>query len=174
MTISTATIHKIQGETLAQLTKLKGIEQNMSTCKTEPSIVNCDTYKRERRINKEFYECLIRKIDGIIVIPLVNTYNEQEKIAYDMNKWSVYMHGPINTAYYGGIFILNIHFGSRYPIEVPDIKFVTKIYHVDILNTGQICIDSLSDGYSPALTVRQLLITIRDLLSTPFPPSYAI
>ena len=138
-----------------------------ASCKIES--VNYDTYKRERRLNKEFYNCLIHKIDGIIVIPSVD--DEQSKFVCDMNKWIVYLTGPMNTCYATGIFILNIHFGSRYPIEAPDIKFVTKIYHIDISNAGKICIDLLSDGYSPALTVRQILISIRDLLSSPLPES---
>ena len=83
--------------------------------------------------------------------------------------WSASIIGPENSPYKGGIFKLLINFPEDYPFHPPKIRFVTKIYHCNINNSGGICLDILKDQWSPALTISKVLLSICSLLSDPNP-----
>ena len=51
----------------------------------------------------------------------------------------VIIDGPAETPYVGGRFMVKILYSPKNPFSLPEIKFVTKIYHLNIeLNTGKI------------------------------------
>ena len=87
----------------------------------------------------------------------------------DMFLWDAVLLGPTDTPYTGGIFKLEIHFPNDYPFKPPKVVFKTKVYHPNINDQGCICLDSLKDNWSPALTVNKVLLSISSLLSDPNP-----
>ena len=83
--------------------------------------------------------------------------------------WSASIIGPENSPYKGGIFKLVMNFPEDYPFHPPKIRFVTKIYHCNVNNSGGICLDILKDQWSPALTISKILLSICSLMDDPNP-----
>jgi len=87
-----------------------------------------------------------------------------------INKWNATIIGPEKTPYEGGAFNLTIDFPKEYPFKPPKVKFETRIFHPNINEYGNICLDILNNkNWSPALTVSKLLLSISSLLSDPNP-----
>ena len=87
----------------------------------------------------------------------------------DLFNWDATIIGPTETPYEGGIFYLKMFFPPDYPFKPPKITFTTKIYHPNINNIGDICLDILKDQWSPALNVSKILLSICSLLADPNP-----
>ena len=87
----------------------------------------------------------------------------------DMFHWQGGFIGPGDSPYEGGVFILNIHFPTDYPFKPPKCTFITRVYHTNINRDGHICLDILSDQWSPALTISKVLISISTFLADPNP-----
>jgi ubiquitin-conjugating enzyme E2 D/E len=86
----------------------------------------------------------------------------------DLYTWNAVIHGPLNTPYENGKFKLTLKFPENYPFKPPKAKFDTKIYHPNISQSGEICLDILKDeAWSPALSIQQLLLSISSLVATP-------
>jgi ubiquitin-conjugating enzyme E2 D/E len=84
-------------------------------------------------------------------------------------KWEATLIGAVDTPYEGGIFKLSITFPNNYPFVPPIIKFVTKIFHPNIHENGDICLDILKYHWSPAYSISQVLLSLLSLLSDPNP-----
>ena len=87
----------------------------------------------------------------------------------DIYNWEVLLFGPPNTPYENGQFKMTIKFPKEYPYKAPEIKFVTKIYHPNIDESGNICIDILNSNWSPALTIGKTIMSISSMLMDPNP-----
>ena len=87
----------------------------------------------------------------------------------DLYLWHATMYGPVSTPYQGGIFWLRITFPSSYPFKPPKVMFTTKIYHCNIDANGSICLDILGDEWSPAQSIKSVLLSIQTLLEDPNP-----
>lgn len=95
------------------------------------------------------------------------------KDSNDFLSWSgtiIGLHPKLkNTPYENGIFKLDIQFPFDYPFKPPKIKFITPIYHCNIMKDGRISLDILRDNWSPALTIIKVLEGVCVLLKYPNP-----
>ena len=87
----------------------------------------------------------------------------------DLTKWTGTIIGPTGTPYEGGVFRLAIEFPDDYPFKPPKVRFLTKVYHPNINSQGIICLDILKHEWSPALTIKSVLLSISSLLTDPNP-----
>jgi len=87
----------------------------------------------------------------------------------DMFKWHGVITGPANTPYAGGVFFLDIVLPNDYPFKPPKVKFATKIYHCNINAKGGNMLDILKNNWSPALTIKKVLLALRQVLAEPNP-----
>ncbi|CAG8588515.1 6908_t:CDS:2 [Dentiscutata erythropus] len=74
-------------------------------------------------------------------------------VGEDLYYWQATLLGPDDGPYAGGAFTLNVQFPTDYPFKPPKVTFITKIYHPNINNNGDICLDTLKDQWSPSLTI---------------------
>lgn len=84
-------------------------------------------------------------------------------------EWSATINGPTDTPYESGVFHLKMKFPKQYPFKPPKITFETPIYHCNIDEEGEICLDLLDEKWSPALTIEKILLSISSLMAEPNP-----
>ncbi|KAL6882586.1 hypothetical protein ACP4OV_011276 [Aristida adscensionis] len=75
------------------------------------------------------------------------------------------------TDWEGGYFPLTMHFDEDYPNKPPICKFPANFVHVNVYDTGAVCLSILGDAWSPSITVQQILLCIQELLDNPNPAS---
>ena len=91
----------------------------------------------------------------------------------NMFVWQAVLVGPPDTPYAGGFFTLDIEFPQNYPVEPPNVKFRTDIYHCNVYEDGRICMDILKEKWTSALTIGMVLLAISSMLEDPNPDSPA-
>ncbi|KAL2895692.1 Ubiquitin-conjugating enzyme E2 22 [Bienertia sinuspersici] len=75
------------------------------------------------------------------------------------------------TPYDNGVFRMKLILSSDFPHSPPKGYFLTKIFHPNIANNGEICVNTLKKDWNPTLGLRHVLLVIRCLLIEPFPES---
>lgn len=50
----------------------------------------------------------------------------------DLFSWRVYLEGPADTPYVGGVYELTFKFPSGYPFEPPTLKFESEFWHPNV------------------------------------------
>lgn len=112
--------------------------------------------KALKRIRNDLKQLESSPIEGCRAGPI-----EEE----DLYHWDATLDGPLGSPYEGGRFQLSITFPKDYAVHGPKVVFVTKIYHPNINRSGEICLDILKESWSPALTVRAVLVSLLSLLA---------
>jgi len=87
----------------------------------------------------------------------------------DYFAWQATITGPPGTPYEAGLFFVDIDLPHDYPFKPPKLRFTTTIYHANISEKGEICLDSIKDKWSPALSVKKVLTEVIELLKNPNP-----
>ena len=119
-----------------------------------PQILNA-LYKQELLLKNN-------PIPGIIF-----HYNEN-----DITDIQADIEGPEATPYEGGIFRVTIKLLPNFPIVAPKGIFLTKIFHPNISEQGEICVNTLKRDWNPKnWSLSNLFQVIKCLLIIPFPQS---
>ena len=80
--------------------------------------------------------------------------------------------GPVATPYEGGTFRVIIKIPQNFPSVAPKGIFLTKIYHPNISEQGEICVNTLKRDWDPKnWSLSNLFQVIKCLLIIPFPQS---
>lgn len=87
----------------------------------------------------------------------------------DLYEWEAMVKGPESSPYAGGVFKVDIKMPTDYPHKAPTIKFVTKTYHPNVSESGDICMGLLKDGWSGAIKLERVLKELHALLANPNP-----
>lgn len=98
----------------------------------------------------------------------------------DLFLWEVAIFGPPGTLYEGGYFKAHMKFPNDYPYSPPTVRFVTKMWHPNVYESGDVCISILhppvddpqsgelpSERWNPTQTVRTVLLSVISLLNEP-------
>lgn len=90
--------------------------------------------------------------------------------------WVIRMSGPesasgMSQIYAGENFRVQVKFTDHYPLEPPEVTFVPPSpVHPHIYSNGHVCLDILYDGrnggWSPALTINKLCLSLRSMLAS--------
>ncbi|KAJ2500961.1 hypothetical protein GGH96_002278 [Coemansia sp. RSA 1972] len=119
--------------------------------------------RQNPRLMKEFRMLQSELPPGIVCTP------QHESLT----RYEAQIDGPPDTPYTNGRFLLDVVLPPRYPLEPPSIKFRTRVYHPNIDDFGNICLEVLKTGkngcWSPQWTVGKVLIALSVLLESPNP-----
>lgn len=99
-------------------------------------------------------------IDGICVYPS----DDLSELRFDLD-------GPEGTPFSEGRFHVALLFDESYPEVPPKGFFRTKIFHPNVSDRGDICVNALKKDWSAQLGLRHVLLVIRCLLVEPNPES---
>jgi len=95
-------------------------------------------------------------------------------------EWDVAIFGPPDTIYQGGYFKANMKFPADYPYSPPSVRFITKVWHPNVYENGDLCISILHppvddpqsgelpcERWNPTQNVRTILLSVVSLLNEP-------
>ena len=123
-----------------------------------------DKSNSARRMHKDYAELKNAHVPlvGVSAAPTDN----------DFFTWHANLRGPETSAFYGGVFHLEIVFPKNYPCSPPTIRLMTEIPHPNVFGSN-ICLDMLQpknkssgwyDGWSSAYSVESILIQLQSFL----------
>jgi ubiquitin-conjugating enzyme E2 S len=75
------------------------------------------------------------------------------------------------TPFVGGCFKLKLVLSQEYPNAPPRGFFLTKIYHPNVADNGDICVNTLKKDWTTDVTLKHIFQVIKCLLIVPFPES---
>jgi ubiquitin-conjugating enzyme E2 R len=95
-------------------------------------------------------------------------------------EWKVWIEGPKDTCYEGGVFQLALKFPKDYPMAPPELKFVSDFWHPNVFANGKVCMsilhppgeDAMSgelpeERWLPTQSVTTIILSLLSLLNDP-------
>lgn len=75
----------------------------------------------------------------------------------------------LQTPWEGGLYKLRMIFKDDYPSSPPKCKFEPPLFHPNVYPSGTVCLSLLDEekDWRPAITIKQILLGIQDLLNEP-------
>ncbi|CAM0141293.1 hypothetical protein VKS41_004004 [Umbelopsis sp. WA50703] len=86
----------------------------------------------------------------------------------DVQAW---IRGADGTPYENGFFKVKLLLTKEFPNVAPKGVFVTKIFHPNVADNGEICVNTLKKDWKSDLGIGHILLTIKCLLIAPNPDS---
>ncbi|KAL7722997.1 Ubiquitin-conjugating enzyme E2 [Entamoeba marina] len=124
-----------------------------------------------RHIQANFKSITKDPLEGIYV-----EYKSENDIFY----WNIWMEGPTETPYEGGVFNLEMHFPDDFPLNPPSLKFKSKFWHPNVYENGNVCISILhppgedemsgelaAERWLPTQSVASILLSVQSMLCDP-------
>lgn len=99
-------------------------------------------------------------------------YAKPEKLPdgkLDLMNWKVGVPGKPGTLWEGATYPLTVTFSPDYPTKPPKCKFDPSFWHPNVYPSGTVCLSILNEeeDWRPALTMKQILLGIQQLLDNP-------
>ncbi|KAI8319343.1 UBC-like protein, partial [Martensiomyces pterosporus] len=79
--------------------------------------------------------------------------------------------GPQGTPYEGGVFQIRLTIDEGFPDTPPKGIFATKIFHPNVSEHGEICVNTLKKDWQKHYGIEHVLVTVKCLLIYPNPES---
>jgi ubiquitin-protein ligase/uncharacterized protein YegL len=132
-----------------------------------PAIILKEARMSSGQVASRSFRSVTRELNSLKTNPLDNfiVFVSKENLFF----WKVIMIGPSGTSYASYHWLLTLEFASNYPIQPPEVRFITPIYHCNINDDGRICHEILRGQWTQKTTIRDVLMQILDLLSDPNP-----
>mmetsp|Transcript_14474 Transcript_14474/g.20306 ORF Transcript_14474/g.20306 Transcript_14474/m.20306 type:complete len:161 (+) Transcript_14474:101-583(+) len=101
---------------------------------------------------------------GFIARPTQNTDGTSNLL-----EWKAAIPGKAGTIWEGGLYHLKLLFTDEYPIVPPKCQFSPPLFHPNVYPSGTVCLSLLDaeKDWKPAITIKQILLGIQDLLNNP-------
>ncbi|MCA9749081.1 MAG: ubiquitin-conjugating enzyme E2 [Romboutsia sp.] len=104
-------------------------------------------------------------------LSLISKYSENNIYAQpledDLLTWVAVIIGPTNTPFENGTFSLILSFDESYPNHPPEVTFISRMFHPNIYQNGDLCLDILKNRWTPSYDVLGILLSIQSLLNDP-------
>jgi len=87
----------------------------------------------------------------------------------NLMNWECAIPGRKSTPWDGGLYRLRMIFKDDYPSTPPKCKFEPPLFHPNVYPSGTVCLSLLDDekDWRPAITIKQILTGIQELLNDP-------
>eukprot|EP00002_Diphylleia_rotans_P021534 TRINITY_DN4188_c0_g3_i1.p1 TRINITY_DN4188_c0_g3~~TRINITY_DN4188_c0_g3_i1.p1 ORF type:complete len:300 (+),score=35.35 TRINITY_DN4188_c0_g3_i1:136-1035(+) len=89
----------------------------------------------------------------------------------DLTTFDAFLEGPQETPFEGHYFRIQFVIPKEYPQSPPIGLFKTRIFHPNISDKGEICVNTLQHDWDPKFGLKHILMSIKSLLISPNPES---
>lgn len=101
---------------------------------------------------------------GFVAKPITNADG-----SVNLLHWKCMIPGKAGSIWEKGLYPLDLIFSENYPSKPPECKFPIGFFHPNVYPSGMVCLSIVNadHGWKPAITVKQILTGIQDMLPNP-------